>query len=94
MPRNLPKIIEVDGLRYQVDSMDDDLKAQILDLERAELILKDKERTIKSIKNGRKLILVKLRLLLANQKQIYPTKKTKENKFASQIKDFVKNLSK
>ena len=68
-PARLPSVLQLDGRRYSVESLPDEIKTLIIDLQKADAVLQNRSRTVQVLKTAQKDLRTKLQQALQQQPQ-------------------------
>ena len=66
-PARLPSVLQLDGRRYSVESLPDEIKTLIIDLQKADAVLQNRSRTVQVLKTAQKDLRTKLQQALQQQ---------------------------
>ena len=64
-PARLPSVLQLDGRRYSVESLPDEIKTLIIDLQKADAVVQNRSRTVQVLKTAQKDLRTKLQQALA-----------------------------
>ena len=66
-PARLPSVLQLDGRRYSVESLPDEIKTLIIDLQKADAVVQNRSRTVQVLKTAQKDLRTKLQQALQQQ---------------------------
>ena len=66
-PARLPSVLQLDGRRYSVESLPDEIKTLIIDLQKADAVVQNRSRTVQVLKTAHSDLKTKLQQALQQQ---------------------------
>ena len=66
-PPRLPSVLQLDGRRYSVESLPDEIKTLLIDLQKADAVVQNRSRTVQVLKTAHTDLKTKLQQALQQQ---------------------------